>query len=376
MREARRPHDGGPAVARRLRRPRFDRHAALGPPGDLRGRGAATPTLDALARDGVVFERTYSPCPLTLPAHTSLFTGLDPPGHGVRDNVGFTLDAAKHPTLASLVKARGYATGAAVSAWVLRGATGLAASFDSYDDRVDAVARVAAAGAVQRAGPETMASALAWLDGAASRPFFLFVHLYEPHAPYAPPEPFRSASPTTYDGEIAFADSILGTLVADLRRRDLYDGTLLVVLSDHGEGLGDHGEAEHGILLYRESLQVPLVVKLPGGRGRGTRVTTPASLVDVLPTLAGELGIRPRPVSQASTFSPTPPGRTASGGSTRRRCTRASTSAGATCVPSSASAITSSTARAPSSTTWPRTPARRATCPRTPATSHATSSVR
>jgi arylsulfatase A-like enzyme len=258
-------------------------------------RGLETPTLDALAADGVVFERAYSPCPLTLPAHTSILTGLDPAGHGVRNNVGFTLDASKHPTLASLLKAQGYKTGGAVSAFVLRGATGLSSSFDFYDDRIDAPAGASAAGAVQRAGPETMRRALAWLDSLAAGPFFLFVHLYEPHTPYDPPEPFRSRSASLYDGEIAFADSILGTLVADLRRRGLYDGTLLVVLSDHGEGLGDHGEGEHGILLYREALQVPLIVKLSGSRRRGTRVAEPVGLVDVLPTLAGELGFAPPP---------------------------------------------------------------------------------
>jgi arylsulfatase A-like enzyme len=258
-------------------------------------RGLETPTLDAIAGDGVVFERAYSPCPLTLPAHASILTGLDPAGHGVRNNIGFTLDASKHPTLATLLKARGYRTGGAVSAFVLRGATGLASSFELYDDRIDAPADASAAGAVQRGGPETMRRALAWLDGIAAGPFFLFVHLYEPHTPYDPPEPFRSRSVSAYDGEIAFADSIVGTLVADLKRRGLYDGTLLVVLSDHGEGLGDHGEQEHGILLYREALQVPLVVKLPGARRRGTRVAEPVGLVDVLPTLAGELGFAPPP---------------------------------------------------------------------------------
>ncbi len=258
-------------------------------------RGLETPTLDAIATDGIVFERAYSPCPLTLPAHTSIFTGLDPAGHGVRNNVGFTLDASKHPTLATLLAARGYRTGGAVSAFVLRGATGLASSFGFYDDRIDAPAGASAAGAVRRAGPETMRRALAWLDTVAAGPFFLFVHLYEPHAPYDPPEPFRSRSASAYDGEIAYADSIVGTLVADLRRRGLYDGTLLVVLSDHGEGLGDHGEQEHGILLYREALQVPLVVKLPGSRRHGTRVAEPVGLVDVLPTIAGELGLEPPP---------------------------------------------------------------------------------
>lgn len=258
-------------------------------------RGLETPALDGIASDGVVFDRAYSPCPLTLPAHASILTGLDPAAHGVRNNIGYTLDAARHPTLATLLKARGYRTGGAVSAFVLRGATGLSSAFDFYDDRIDAPRDASAAGAVQRAGPETMRRALAWLDRITAGPFFLFVHLYEPHTPYNPPEPFRSRSASAYDGEIAFADSIVGTLVADLKRRGLYDGTLLVVLSDHGEGLGDHGEKEHGILLYREALQVPLIVKLPGSRRRGTRVTEPVGLVDVLPTLAGELGLTPPP---------------------------------------------------------------------------------
>ncbi len=250
--------------------------------------------------------------------------------------MGFTLDASKHPTLATLLEARGYRTGGAVSAFVLRGATGLASSFELYDDRVDAPADTSAAGSVQRAGPETMRRALAWLDGIAGGPFFLFVHLYEPHTPYDPPEPFRSRSASAYDGEIAFADSIVGTLVADLKRRGLYDGTLLVVLSDHGEGLGDHGEQEHGILVYREALQVPLVVKLPGARRRGTRVAEPVGLVDVLPTLAGELGFAPPPgLPGIDLFAVAPDPARPSGGSSRRRCTRASTSAGASSVRSS-----------------------------------------
>ena len=253
------------------------------------GRGVAAPALEGVASEGVVFERVYSPCPLTLPAHVSILTGLEPPAHGVRDNVGFALE--NRATLATLLKARGYATGGAVSAFVLRGATGLSAGFDFYDDLIEAPMGASAAGAVQRPGPETMRRARAWLDGIHGAPFFLFVHLYEPHAPYDPPEPFRSREASAYDGEIAYADSILGTLVEDLKRRGLWDEALVVVLSDHGEGLGDHGEREHGILLYREALQVPLVVKLPGSRRRGSRVEAPAGLVDVLPTIAGALGL-------------------------------------------------------------------------------------
>ena len=147
--------------------------------------------------------------------------------------------------------------------------------------------RHAAAGAVQRAGPDDAPARSRGSTALPAGPFFLFVHLYEPHTPYDPPEPFRSQSATAYDGEIAFADSIVGALVADLKRRGLYDGTLLVVLSDHGEGLGDHGRTEHGIFLYREALQVPLVVKLPAPAERGTRVGEPVGLVDVLPTSPG-----------------------------------------------------------------------------------------
>ena len=253
--------------------------------------GVATPAIDRLAHDGIVFENAYSHSPLTFPSHTSLLSGLLPPEHGVRNNIGYKLDP-KHETLAALLKARGYATGAAVSAYVLRRSTGIDRGFDFYDE-VTTAAGTKAAGEVQRAGPETVARALEWLRGSGSRPFFLFVHLYEPHTPWTPPPEELARYGATYEGEIAAADAALGQLLDGLRQLGRYDEALVVLVSDHGEGLGDHGEAEHGILLYREALHVPLLVKLPGARQHGSRQTALAGLRDVVPTVAAALGFTP-----------------------------------------------------------------------------------
>jgi len=252
-------------------------------------KSVVTPHIDALRRESVLFENAYTHCPLTLPAHTSLFTGLLPPVHGVRNNIGYRLDP-KHATLAGLLKARGYATGAALSAYVLRRTTGLDAGFDFYADVVTA-AGAKAVGDVQRPGLETVRIALDWARSVRDRPFLLFVHLFEPHSPYAPPEPYRSRYGATYDGEVAATDAAVGALVAGLRELGVYDNSIVVLLSDHGEGLGDHGEAEHGILLYREMLQVPLLLRLPGGERGGTRDAGVAGLRDVVPTLASFLGL-------------------------------------------------------------------------------------
>lgn len=259
----------------------------------------ATPAFDELAAEGVVFERAYSPVPLTLPAHASLVTGLLPPDHGVRDNAGYRLGEDAGATVAELLAAEGYATGAAVSSFVMRRETGLARGFDVYDDRFEGGAR-ATISQIQRPGDETLTPALAWLRerAEAGGPFFLFFHIYEPHTPYDPPEPFASRYPSTsdgaYDGEIAASDRIVGDLVQGLRDLGLYDDATVVLLSDHGEGLGDHGEEEHGILLYRESLQVPLIVKLPGAVRAGERVAAPVQLTDVTAALL-ELGGAPAP---------------------------------------------------------------------------------
>jgi arylsulfatase A-like enzyme/Flp pilus assembly protein TadD len=253
-----------------------------------------TPHIDGLRRDAVLFANAYSHVPLTLPSHASLFTGLLPPRHGVRNNLGYRLDAQAHPTLAALLKTRGFATGAAVSAYVMRRDSGLGDGFDWYEDSLEPLgAGAEAAALVRRSGCETVARALEWTLGLGSRPFLLFVHLYEPHFPYEPPEPFRSRYASAYDGAIAAADQAVGELLEGLRRSGLYQRSAIVLLSDHGEGLGEHGEAEHGLLLYREALHVPLLLKLPGQELAGTLAEGVVGLADVFPTLLRLAGATP-----------------------------------------------------------------------------------
>jgi len=250
-----------------------------------------TPALDALARDSIVFDNAISHVPLTLPSHASLFTGLLPFQHGVRDNLGYRL-SKEHRTLATALHEMGYATGAAVSAVVLDHGSGIGAGFDFYEDAVEASEAAQALGQVQRSGDESRRLLEQWIAGKTpDAKLFGFFHLYEPHSPYAAPEPFRSKySSVPYDGEVAASDAIVGRFLQSLRDSKLYDRSLIVFLSDHGEGLGDHGEDEHGILLYREELRVPLFVKLPGSRLAGERVTEPAQLADVFPTILSALG--------------------------------------------------------------------------------------
>jgi arylsulfatase A-like enzyme/cytochrome c-type biogenesis protein CcmH/NrfG len=258
-----------------------------------------TPNLDALQRDSVAFDNALSPVPLTLPAHTSLFTGLLPYQHGVRDNVGYRL-SPKTTTLATFLRERGYSTGGAVSAFVLDHATGIAEGFDAYRDDVEMRGPMEALGRVQRSGAVTEELLEKWIgEQPQDKPVFAFLHLYEPHSPYEPPEPFKSRyAHRPYDGEIAAADAIVGRFLGFLKSKQIYDKAIVVFLSDHGEGLGDHGEDEHGIFLYREALRVPLFVKLPGGARAGERIGSPVGLVDVFPTLAALLGEKvPFPVA-------------------------------------------------------------------------------
>ena len=208
----------------------------------------------------------------------------------MRNNVGFTFDGARHPHLPGLLKARGYATGAAVSSYVLRGETGLAALFDEYEDSLDPRDGKGFADQ-QRAGGVTLAFAKRWLDAHAAAPFFYLFHIYEPHVPWDPPEPLRSRYSHPYDGEVAAADAVVGDLLDHLRRTGVYDRAIVIVTSDHGEGLGDHGEEQHSILLYREAIQVPLLVKLPGRFRAGERVKAPAQLADIAATVAELVGV-------------------------------------------------------------------------------------
>ena len=250
----------------------------------------ATPAIDAFAKDAILFERAYSHYPLTLPSHVSILTGELPPAHGVRDNAGYPFESARHPYLPRLLKQAGYETGAAVSTFVLRSETGLADGFDSYDGNLQPRPGESL-DIVQRDGGETLQTALPWIREHAAKPFFYFFHIYEPHAPYHAPEPFASRYADPYDAEVAAADAVIGDLLAELKRLGVYDRATIVLLSDHGEGLGEHGEKQHGFFLYRETLQVPLLVKLPGAERGGERVSAPAQLVDVAPTLLSQAGV-------------------------------------------------------------------------------------
>ena len=258
------------------------------------GKLVDTPAIDRLARDGIVFENAYAHVPLTLPSHVAMLTGRLPFENGVRSNIGYKVDRDAQPSLPRLLAERGYVTGAAVSAYVLRGETGLRSLFDFYDDSIE-VWESATLGSLQRRGDETSRVAVGWVDRVKARPFFLLLHLFEPHSPYEPIEPFKSKYADPYDGEIATADAIIARFFAELERRGLYDRSLIILLSDHGEGLNEHGEAEHGVLLYREVLHVPLIVKLPGRGLKGSRVSTPTQLIDILPTITGAVGAKVPP---------------------------------------------------------------------------------
>lgn len=262
--------------------------------------GVATPAIDAFRRDAILYQNAYSHVPMTLPSHVSLLTGLIPPQHEVRNNLGFPYDPRKHPPVSTMLKPAGYASGAAVSAYVLRGATGLAGGFDFYDDAVNTRNNVSV-GELARAGTSTESIAEQWIGPRSQSKFFFLLHLFEPHTPYDPPEPYRSKYASAYDGEIATADAVVGTFVDFLKKSGIYDRALIVLLSDHGEGLGDHGEQEHGIFLYREALHVPLMVKLPKSLRGGELMSSPVQLIDVVPTVLEVAGVtRPKDLQGAS----------------------------------------------------------------------------
>ncbi len=253
----------------------------------------ATVNIDAIAADGVRFENAYTPIPITLPSHSVILTGTYPMLNGMHDFSGNNLNPAQ-ATLASVLHARGYDTGAVIAAAVLDRRFGLNQGFDFYYDHFD-FSRLAETNLdlMERPANQVIDQALKWLARPRKKPFFLWVHLYDPHYPYKPPAPFSETYKSNlYDGEIAFADTQLGRLLGDLRRRGLYERTLMVLSGDHGEGLGEHGEKTHGFFIYNSTLHVPLVVKPPRGTKFGTKVVADqVSLVDVMPTVLGLLGV-------------------------------------------------------------------------------------
>jgi arylsulfatase A-like enzyme/Tfp pilus assembly protein PilF len=241
-----------------------------------------TPAIDALAADGTVFERAYSHAPQTLPAHASMLSGQLPFETGVRDNVGFTVKPGER-LLPQMLRERGFTTGGVVSAFVLRKETGIGQGFDFFDDEMPPASPELSIGQVQRDGAASERIAEHWLDSIGTARAFLFLHLYEPHKPYAPPERFAEYAP--YDGEIAYTDEIVGRLVKYLKSHQLYDRSTIVLLADHGEGLGDHGEQEHGLFVYDEAIHVPLIVKQEGNAGAGRRVADLVQHIDLVPTI-------------------------------------------------------------------------------------------
>jgi arylsulfatase A-like enzyme/Flp pilus assembly protein TadD len=249
----------------------------------------ATPNIDAFRNDALLFEHAYSHVPLTLPSHVSMLTGLLPPDNGVRNNIGFRLDCSKHITIPQLLKRQGYATGGAVSAYVLRGDAGLTEAFDFYDDKI-ALAANQAVGRLRRPGRETTHIAEEWIDGHRQAPFLFFLHLFEPHAPYEPAPELRGRYELPYDGAVASADAVFGDFMRYLKRQGIYDRAIIVLMSDHGEGLGQHGEDEHGIFLYMEDIHIPLMLKLPASRHAKISVSAPVQLTDVLPTITAVTG--------------------------------------------------------------------------------------
>jgi choline-sulfatase len=252
-----------------------------------------TPNLDRLAREGVLFEEAVAPAPLTLPAHSSIFTGQFPPGHGVRDNGGFFLDDSE-TTMAERLQARGFATGGFVGAYVLDHKWGIAQGFQTYFDDFDLTKyQSLSLGSVDRPGNEVADHALAWLDKVGGSRFFGWVHFYDAHSPYTPPEPFKSRyANRPYIGEIAFVDSQVGRLLAYLDQHDLARNTIVVVMGDHGESLGEHGEGTHGFFVYQATMHVPLLIRAPYDAMAGRRVGDTVRSIDILPTVLELLGIK------------------------------------------------------------------------------------
>lgn len=249
-----------------------------------------TPNLDRLARDGVLFTNAHAPAPVTLPSHSAIMTGLYPFHHGARANALSRLDG-QHPTLAELLAKQGYSTAAFVSAFVLDPQFGISRGFDEYDCEVDGQAEFWTVIA-DRSADKTCDRAIPWLRANASAPFFLWVHLFDPHWPYRPPSPYSEQYKNMpYDGEIAFADSQFGRLLDLLDELGIADKTLVVVAGDHGEGLLQHDESTHGCLLYESTARVPFIMRGGDRLGRGKYVDRPVSLVDILPTVLTLLGV-------------------------------------------------------------------------------------
>jgi len=253
-------------------------------------RKVKTPVINRLAAEGVLFRQAVAQVPLTLPSHCSILTGMSPSSTGVRDQAGFSL-AAEQTTLAELFKASGYETAAFVGASVLNSAGGLAQGFDVYSDLTGTTGKTTE-GETERRGDAVVTEALQWMLTSGRKPFFVWIHLFDPHTPYAPPEPYKSqyrGSP--YDGEVAYVDSLLGSLFSSLKEGNLEGKTTVLFTSDHGESLGEHGEQAHGFFLYDATLHVPLILREPGVPFKNRVVAEQVRSIDIAPTLVELFGL-------------------------------------------------------------------------------------
>lgn len=257
--------------------------------------GGTSPRIDGLAAEGVLFEDVISSVPLTLPSHASLLTGLYPFTHGIRDNGTFSL-SPDFVSAAEVFRAAGYSTAAFVGAFVLDSRYGLDQGFDFYDDDLADGRQLSAFGYAERTADAVTTSAIEWVQE-TQEPFFAFLHYYDPHTPYEAPEEYRGRFPlSSYNAEIAFTDFEIGRLLDEMDRLGLMDRTLIVFVSDHGEGLGEHGEATHGYLVYEPTLRVPYIMRFPEASGLqagGKRIGFPARLIDVMPTMLDAAGLEP-----------------------------------------------------------------------------------
>ena len=253
-----------------------------------------TPNLDALAKQGVVFSRAYAHVPLTPPSHATILTSTYPQFNHL-DYMGQPL-GKDLPDMPQILHEHGYRTAASVGSMILDPKNVTAIGFDRGFDKYEANFHQKAAGedrfkSVERRAEDVVDRALRWLNQRPPGPFFLWVHCYDPHGPYEPPEPFKSRIHDPYDGEIAYTDSAIGKLFDALRAKGLYDNTVIVVTADHGEAFGEHGETHHGVFLYDETMHVPMVIKLPKQRAAGRRIDSRVRLVDIAPTLLGEASL-------------------------------------------------------------------------------------
>jgi tetratricopeptide (TPR) repeat protein len=252
--------------------------------------GGKTPNLDALAAAGVLFQNVYAQVPLTLPSHCSIMTGTTPLTHGIHNNGGYVL-SPERTTLAEMLKARGFRTAAFVASFSVDSRFGLDQGFDLYDDSFQAGLPFKPVNSERRA--DTVAALFsAWLDGQAGEPFFAWVHFFDPHLPYRPPAPFdREFSSNPYDGEIAFMDEAVGTVVGKLREMNLLERTLVVLAGDHGEAFGEKVETGHGVFLYDGTMKVPLILRAPGRLPEGRVVSSRVRLTDIVPTVLDMVGL-------------------------------------------------------------------------------------